>query len=98
VTLHITARYADLGHGFADTAIWAAKNEILNDWCRKLGRDPAKSAHIAPINAESLGRVDDWARVGATRVIYGLGAPFDLAPSRHVLGGRDRVAAAARPV
>lgn len=94
VTLRIAARYADLWHGFGDTRTWAAKNEILNGWCRQLGRNPAEIARIAPINTESIDHVDDWVAVGATQVIYGLGAPFDLSPIRQLLDWRDRAQAA----
>jgi probable F420-dependent oxidoreductase len=90
VTLRITAQYADLWHGFGDVQTWGAKNEVLNGWCRKLGRDPAEIARIAPINAQSLDRVDDFVKVGATQLMYGLDPPFDLAPIKQLLAWRDR--------
>lgn len=92
MTLRITARYADLWHGFGDPQTWSAKNEVLNKWCRELGRDPAEIARIAPVNAQSIDRVDDWPEAGATQVIFGLGTPFDLAPIRQLLAWRDRAA------
>jgi probable F420-dependent oxidoreductase len=93
VTLRIAARYADLWHGFGDAGTWGAKNDILNGWCRQIGRDPADIARIAPVNAKSINRVDDWVKAGATQVIMGLGTPFDLAPIRQLLDWRDRAAA-----
>ncbi|MCA1648338.1 MAG: LLM class F420-dependent oxidoreductase, partial [Chloroflexi bacterium] len=92
VTLRITARYADLWHGFGNPETWSAKNEVLNRWSRELGRDPAEIARIAPIDARALDRADDWPRVGATHVMYELGTPFDLAPIRQLLDWRDRIA------
>jgi probable F420-dependent oxidoreductase len=90
VTLRITAQYADLWHGFGDPQTWGAKNAILDDWCRQLGRNPADIARIAPIDAPSIDRVDDWVKVGATQAICGIGTPFDLGPIRQLLQWRDR--------
>ncbi len=92
MTLRITARYADLWHGFGDPQTWSAKNEVLNRWCREIGRNPAEIERIAPINAETIDRIDEWPKAGATQVIYAVGTPFDLAPVRQLLDWRDRAA------
>lgn len=62
------------------------KNAVLDDWCARVGRDPAAIERTCWIStAEEVERVDGWVDAGATHVIYGLGAPFDLAPVRRLL-------------
>ena len=42
VTLRIVAQHADLWHGFGSPETWGRKNQILDEWCAKVGRDPAE--------------------------------------------------------
>src|SRR5690348_16762706 len=39
-TLRITAKYADMWHGFGDANTLAHKMQILDQWCAEIGRDP----------------------------------------------------------
>jgi len=39
-TLRITAKYADMWHGFGDGSTLAHKMEVLDSWCKEVGRDP----------------------------------------------------------
>jgi probable F420-dependent oxidoreductase len=41
-TLKIVAEHADIWHGFGDAETLAHKNGVLDDWCAKVGRDPAE--------------------------------------------------------
>ena len=41
VTLRIAAQYADQWHTFGAPDDWARKSAILDDWCARVGRDPA---------------------------------------------------------
>ena len=90
VTLRITAQHADLWNGFGPAEQWERKNRILDDWCRKIGRDPAAIERTASIGAEDLRRLDPFVEAGATHLICRLGAPFDLAPIERLLAWRDR--------
>ena len=90
VTLRITARHADLWNGFGPPAEWGRKNRVLDDWCARVGRDPAAIERTVMIDKRDLGRLDEFVRVGATHLIYGLGAPFNPAPVERLLAWRDR--------
>ena len=91
VTLRITAQHADLWNSFGPAGQWQRKNRILDDWCRKVGRDPAAIERTVSIDDPDPRRLDDLVRVGATHVILELGAPFDPAPVERLLAWRDRV-------
>lgn len=89
VTLRITAQHADLWNSFGPAEAWGRKNRVLDDWCRRLGRDPATIERTVSIQSD-LDKLDDFVTAGATHLIYGLGAPFDLKPVERLLAWRDR--------
>jgi alkanesulfonate monooxygenase SsuD/methylene tetrahydromethanopterin reductase-like flavin-dependent oxidoreductase (luciferase family) len=90
VTLRITAQHADLWNGFGPPEQWARKNAILDEWCAKVGRDPAAIERTVMVNARDLDNLDAFVQAGATHLIHGLGAPFDPAPIERLLTFRDR--------
>src|SRR5579871_4147288 len=49
-TLRITARYADMWHGFGDVATITHKMEVLDNWCKEVGRDPKEIERTAATN------------------------------------------------
>ena len=40
-TLRVVAEHATVWHGFGDVGTLAHKNQVLDEWCRQVGRDPA---------------------------------------------------------
>lgn len=91
VTLRITAQHADMWNGFGPPSAWRSKNAVLDEWCRRVGRDPAAIERTVAIGAGDAQQADEYVAAGATHLIYGLGAPFDLAPVERLLEWRDRV-------
>jgi probable F420-dependent oxidoreductase len=89
VTLRIAAQHADLWHGFGPPDRWRAKSGVLDDWCRRVGRDPAEIERTAGIAAGAGHEVDAFLAAGATHFIYEVGAPFDMAPVERLLAWRD---------
>ena len=50
-TLRIVAEHASIWHGFGGPEKIAHKHEVLDEWCRRIGRDPGeivRSAGVAP--------------------------------------------------
>jgi len=89
VTLKLTAQYADLWHGFGSPEIFKHKNEVLDTWCREVGRDPAAIERVAAANPREFDRLDGLVKAGAAHIILGWGAPWDLAPVKRLLSWRD---------
>jgi probable F420-dependent oxidoreductase len=89
VTLKLTAQYADLWHSFGSPEIFKHKNEVLDSWCREVGRDPAAIERVAAANPREFDRLDDLVKAGAAHIILGWGAPWDLAPVKRLLAWRD---------
>jgi probable F420-dependent oxidoreductase len=74
VTLKITARYADMWHGFGDPAQIAHKMEVLDNWCKEVGRNPAEIERCCGTNgADSQATRDAYVQAGATHLILGMG-------------------------
>ena len=87
VTLRLVAQYADMWNTFGPLEQWARKNAVLDEWCATVGRDPAdvERTVFLPDVAE-LERLDDYLDAGATHIVIGGAAPFDLGPLRALLG------------
>ena len=91
VTLRLAARHADIWSGFGDPAEAGRLNGILDDWCAKVGRDPARierSISISQPERAALG--DEYLRHRITHLIYQVPGPdFDFAPVEQLLTWRD---------
>ena len=84
VTLRITAQHADIWHGFYSTAnpgIYAHKNEVLDGWCKKIGRDPSSIERSVGVSASRVDLADDLVAAGADQVTLSLNGPsYDTGP------------------
>jgi probable F420-dependent oxidoreductase len=100
VTLRIVAQHADIWHSFGTPEEWSRKNRTLDDWCRKIGRDPGditRSVTICderwdnPIRdiSEHQDRLEKYIAAGAQLLTYGSIAPFDMAPVETLIDWRD---------
>jgi len=101
-TLRIVAEQADIWHGFGNADTIAHKHAVLDDWCGRVGRDPAtieRSAGVSPHPGRLPEDVPDHAAaadalyaVGTRLFTTGLSGPrYDLGPVRDLLAWRDTV-------
>jgi alkanesulfonate monooxygenase SsuD/methylene tetrahydromethanopterin reductase-like flavin-dependent oxidoreductase (luciferase family) len=89
VTLKLTAQYANIWNGFGPVENYAHKNNVLNDWCAQVGRNPADIERSITIGAGDLDNLDALAAAGATHFIMGHGHPYDLEPVAKLVAWRD---------
>ena len=97
VTLRITAKYADIWHGFATRTeersgieTVAHKNNVLNNWCKEIGRDPKEIERSIGIDIKRIDKADDLLEAGATEVTLAVNGPgYDLAPVKEWISWRD---------
>jgi probable F420-dependent oxidoreductase len=85
VTLRLVAEHADLWNGFGPAETWGAKNAILNEWCAKVGRDPADIERTVGLMGTHEDQVDELLAAGAQHFIAGVGHPFDLSRVERLL-------------
>jgi len=99
-TLRIVAEQADIWHGFGGPEQVAHKHEVLDEWCRRVGRDPAeieRSAGVSPTPGRLPEDVADYAAgaqalhdVGTRLFTVGLSGPdYDRGPVRDLVAWRD---------
>lgn len=96
-TLRIVAQYADIWHGFAqktDTRspaqTVAHKNAVLDDWCKKLGRDPATIERSLGVDKALIDSADEIHAAGVDEFHMGVDGPdYDFAPVKDWLAWRD---------
>ena len=94
VTLRITAEHADVWHGFGGPDTIAHKNKVLDDWCAKVGRDPASIERSAGVSAQHYddpaGYGEALYSAGARQFTFGFTGPdLDLAPLADWISWRD---------
>jgi probable F420-dependent oxidoreductase len=86
VTLRLVATYADAWNAFGPLDSYAHKNQVLDQWCGKIGRDPAEIERtVAVMDPAELDQLDAFVDAGATHVILGLPDPFDLDPIQRLI-------------
>ena len=85
VTLRLVAEHADGWNTFGPPASYAAKSAILNEWCEKVGRDPAAIERTVAIQPNEIDTWEDYVEAGASHLIVMTGAPFDLDPLAALL-------------
>lgn len=85
VTLRLVAEHAQLWNTFGPPANFAHKNEVLDEWCARLGRDPKEIERTVGIGSDEIAHVTDYLDAGADHVILMMGAPFDLGPVERLL-------------
>jgi len=92
VTLRIVAQHADIWNGFGDPDRAAQKGRVLDDWCRRVGRDPAAiERSIAGIGPAALPHLDGYVEAGVTHLIMGTSGPeWDLSLLPKLVEWRDR--------
>jgi probable F420-dependent oxidoreductase len=85
VTLRLVAQHADAWNTFGPPEHYAAKSRILDEWCAKVGRDPAAVERTVAIDRGDVGNWQRYLDAGATHIIVMVGDPFDLSPVQRLL-------------
>jgi probable F420-dependent oxidoreductase len=85
VTLRLVAEHADAWNSFGPPASFRHKNQVLDEWCADVGRDPADIERTVAISPDEIGALDEYRDAGAEHVIVMMAPPYDLDPVRPIL-------------
>ena len=85
VTLRLVAEHADGWNSFGPPDRFKAKNEILDQWCAKVGREPSQVERTVGIGGNEVDNWGEYVDAGAGHLIVMTGPPFDLAPVARLL-------------
>ncbi len=87
--LRLVAEHADAWNCFGPPENVAELSAILDDWCAKVGRDPAEIERTVCIfqgDVEDVGRYVD---LGVDHLVVMTGDPYDLDPLQRLIDQRD---------
>ncbi len=85
VTLRLTAQHADIWNGMGDPEVIAHKNRVLDEWCERVGRDPAEIERSVLINDRQALELEGYLEAGVQHLMIGCADPFDLEPALALL-------------
>ena len=93
VTLRLAAQHADIWNGFGLPPEAGRLSGVLDDWCGKVGRDPATIERSILLDETGwVAHADDYLRHGITHLIVEVAAPdFNFEPVEQLLAWRDSV-------
>jgi probable F420-dependent oxidoreductase len=91
-TLRMVAQYADMWNLVGKPGEFKQKNDVLDNWCQKLGRNPNEVERTVLItDLSDLDVLDDYVQAGAEHLILGLSEPWDFTAVEKTLEWRDRL-------
>jgi probable F420-dependent oxidoreductase len=85
VTLRLVAEYADLWNTFGPVENFRHKNQVLDDWCAKLGRDPGAVERTVMIGDDEIDNYQAYLDAGADHLILDGDHPFELENVKRLL-------------
>jgi probable F420-dependent oxidoreductase len=77
-TLRLVAEHANMSNFFGPVENVRHKNEVLDQWCRKTGRDPQSVERTVAITPDELKDAQAFAEAGADHLIVMSASPFDF--------------------
>ncbi len=79
VTLRLVAEHADAWNAFGPVDVFSHKNEVLNGWCERVGRDPATIERTVLLrDRDDLDQIERYLELGAQHLLLPVPAPFEL--------------------
>jgi probable F420-dependent oxidoreductase len=85
VMLRLVAEHADLWNTAGSPEATGRRNRVLDDWCRRVGRDPTEIERTVILFPEAAARWREYVDAGFRHLILVSLAPFDLTPARRLL-------------
>ena len=89
VVLRLVAEHAQMWNGSGSPEEFAYKSEVLDEWCRRVGRDPHQIERTANVGAMSARSAEQWLAAGLQHFVLRLAYPFDIKPVARMLRFRD---------
>jgi probable F420-dependent oxidoreductase len=85
VMLRVVAEHADMWNVAGPPEAAAHKNRVLDEWCRRVGRDPGEISRTVVLFPDEMTRWREYVEAGFDHLIPTVLAPFDLDPAKRLL-------------
>lgn len=93
VTLRIVAEQATMWNTFGPAEHFKMKNDILNEHCAAVGRNPEEIERTIAIGIHEIDDIPAFVEAGASHIILMMGGPFDMAHLDRALAYRTPASA-----
>lgn len=92
-TLHMVAKHADVWHTWWGDE-WAHKNDVLDSWCAKVGRNPSDISRSVGVDMDNVADREllfaELAAAQVDEITLGCGGPdYDFSQLRDFISWRD---------
>ena len=89
MTFRIVAKHAHIWNGLGDPERVGRKSRILDDWCRKVGRDPKEIERSVNSRSSEIRNAERYVENGITHLLLAFSGPYhDLGPLRELIALR----------
>ncbi len=85
VMLRLVAEHAQIWNALGSPDEFARKSKILDEWCRKVGRDPSEIERTANVSVGSSRDIKEYLDAGLQHFVLRLAHPFDTKGLQRVL-------------
>ena len=89
VMLRLVAEHAQMWNAIGSPTQYARKSSILDEYCRRIGRDPQEIERTANVGGLTLKELPKWLDAGAQHVVLRIAHPFDSRELARVVKERD---------
>jgi len=89
VMLRLVAEHAQMWNSIASTGEFARKSALLDDYCRRIGRDPAEIERTANLGGLTPKVIDEWLKAGLQHFVLRMAHPFETKDVERLLKVRD---------
>jgi probable F420-dependent oxidoreductase len=89
ITLRLAAQHANIWNSFGPADVYRRKSEVLDNWCKKVGRDASHIERSVLVMPEDLPRLDQFLAARATHIIVTLPEPWDVTIAEQLVRWRD---------
>jgi len=89
VMLRLVAEHAHMWNSIASTGEFARKSALLDDYCRRIGRDPAEIERTANVGGLTPKVIDEWLKAGLQHFVLRMAHPFETKEVERLLKVRD---------
>ncbi len=85
VTLRLVAEHAQMWNTIGTVSQFARKSQILDGYCREIGRDPSQIERTANVSVASPKEIEAWHAAGLQHFVIRLAKPYDTKNLEMVL-------------
>lgn len=78
VTLRLVAEHADMWNSFGPPENFAELSSVLDEWCERVGRDPAEIERTVAVQGHEVDRLEAYIDAGAQHLIVMSSEPFEI--------------------